>query len=152
MCVVSNTIEQNLISAPSVQAKTFKDVDGMSVGVVMSSTDDEFVDFIEKEYSIKVKRVYFDDTATQDVVMGKIDACVQSQTIALVIIQRLGADKVKVLLGSGLYLESAYPFAKAPEDDTLREMTNKTLGAMRKDGTLKGISEKWFDFDFTMKH
>lgn len=144
--------EQNLISAPSVQAKTFKDIDGMSVGVVMSSTDDEFIDFIEKEHNIKVKRVYFDDTATQDVVMGKVDACVQSQTIALEIIQRLGADKVKVLLGSGIYLESAYPFAKTPEGDALREMTNRTLEAMRKDGTLKAISEKWFDFDFTVKH
>ena len=144
--------EQNLMSAPSVQAKTFKDLDGLSIGMIPGSVDEEFVDRIEKENGIKVKRVYFDDTAMQDVVMGKVDACVQSQTIAIEAIRRFGADKIKVLMGSGVYFESAYPFAKTLEDDALLEMTNKTLEAMRKDGTLKGISEKWFDFDFTVKH
>ena len=97
--------------------------------MVPGSVDEEFIDNIEKEYSIKVKRVYFDDTAMQDVVMGKIDACVQSQTIALEAIRRFGADKIKVLIGSGIYFESAYPFARTPEGDALREMTNRTLEA-----------------------
>ena len=120
--------------------------------MVPGSVDEAFINSIEKEYSIKVKRVYFDDTAMQDVVMGKIDACVQSQTIALEAIRRFGADKIKVLIGSGTYFESAYPFAKTPEGDALREMTNRTLEAMKKDGTLRAISEKWFNFDFTVKH
>lgn len=144
--------EQNLMSAPSVQAKTFKDLDGMSIGMVPGSVDEEFVEKIQRENNIKVKKVYFDDTAIQDVVMGKVDACVQSQTIAIEAIQRFGADKIKVLIGSGIYFESAYPFAKTPEGDALREMTDKTLAAMKEDGTLKSISEKWFDFDFTVKH
>lgn len=144
--------EQNLMSSPSIQARTFKDLDGLRIGLVPGSVDEAFINSIEKEYSIKVKRVYFDDTAMQDVVMGKIDACVQSQTIALEAIRRFGADKIKVLIGSGTYFESAYPFAKTPEGDALREMTNRTLEAMKKDGTLRAISEKWFNFDFTVKH
>lgn len=84
------------------------------------SVDEEFIDRIEKENNVKIKRVYFDDTAMQDVVMGKIDACVQSQTIAIEAIQRFGADKIKVLIGGGLYFESAYPFAKTPQGDALR--------------------------------
>ena len=80
--------EQNLMSAPSVQAKTFKDLDGMSIGMVPGSVDEEFVEKIQRENNIKVKKVYFDDTAIQDVVMGKVDACVQSQTIAIEAIEK----------------------------------------------------------------
>ena len=144
--------EQNLMSRPETEAKTFKDLDGLTIGMVPGSVDEEFIDRIEKENNVKIKRVYFDDTAMQDVVMGKIDACVQSQTIAIEAIQRFGADKIKVLIGGGLYFESAYPFAKTPQGDALREATNKTLKAMREDGTLRRISEKWFDFDFTVTH
>lgn len=144
--------EQNLMSRPGIEAKTFKDLDGLTIGMVPGSVDEEFIDRIEKENNIKINRVYFDDTAMQDVVMGKIDACVQSQTIAIEAVQRFGADKIKVLIGGGLYFESAYPFAKTPEGDALREATNRTLKTMREDGTLRNISNKWFDFDFTVTH
>lgn len=144
--------EQNLMSRPAINAKTFKDLDGLSIGMVPGSVDEEFINRIEKENNIKIKRVYFDDTAMQDVIMGKIDACIQSQTIAIEALQRFGADKIKVLIGSGVYSESAYPFAKSSEGDALREATNKSLKAMKEDGTLRSISEKWFNFDFTVTH
>ena len=85
-----------------------------------------------------------------DRVIGGLNS--ESTGKALEAIRRFGADKIKVLIGSGVYFESAYPFAKTPEDDVLREMTNRTLEAMKKDGTLKTISEKWFNFDFTVKY
>lgn len=106
--------EQNLMSSPSIQAKTFKDLDGLRIGLVPGSVDEAFINGIEKEYSIKVKRVYFDDTAMQDVVMGKIDACVQSQTIAIEAIRRFGADKIKVLMAAGFTSRARTPSPGRP--------------------------------------
>ena len=141
--------EQILLSAPDKSVSSLKDLDGMSVGIVAGSVDEEVIDILEEQEGITMERVNFDDTAINDVVMGKVDCCVQATGIGMAAIERLGDDKIKILTGLGQYSESAYPFAKTDKGEELRELTNATLSEMREDGTLAEISNNWFDVDLT---
>lgn len=44
-----------------------------------------------------------------------------------------------------------YPFAKTDEGKELCGMVSKTIKEMKADGTLKKLSEKWFDTDITVQ-
>lgn len=48
-------------------------------------------------------------------------------------------------------LPICYPFIKTKENDARIQTINKTIKEMRKDGTLKKISEKWFGNDVSVK-
>lgn len=141
--------EHVLMSAPDLKAKTFKDLDGMSVGVVSSSLDDGVIDKIEKDAGIKMERIPYEDTARNDVIAKKVDLCIQPMGMAMDAAKRIGKDKIKVLMGTGQYSESAYPFAKSDDSAEFKELTNKAIKEMREDGTLKKLSMKWFDTDLT---
>lgn len=143
--------ESILLSAPDKKIESLKDLDGMSVGVVAGSMDAEILDILESEEGIKLERVDFDDTATNDVVMGKVDLSVQGMGIGVDAVERIGKDKIQILTGLGQFSESAYPFKKDDENaKAKKELLNKTLKEMREDGTLKEISEKWFKTDLTV--
>ena len=142
--------EENLLrSAPDVEAETYKDLDGMSIGLVSNSIDGEIVDGIEKESGIKMERIMFEDTARNDVIAKKIDVCVQPKGLAMDVLNSLGKDKIKVLMGTNTYSESAYPCAKTENGAEIKEIANKAIKEMREDGTLKELSMKWFNCDLT---
>lgn len=141
--------EQILLSAPDKTISSLKDLDGWSVAIVAGSSDADIADYIEEKEGVKLERINFDDTGTNDVIMGKVDASIQSRSIGVDAVDRIGEDKIKILTGVGLYSEGAYPFAKTERGDEIRELTNKTLEEMRADGTLGKISEKWFKVDLT---
>jgi putative amino-acid transport system substrate-binding protein len=46
-------------------------------------------------------------------------------------------------------IENAMPFKNNATGQALQEQVNASLAAMRKDGTLSAISQKWFDGDIT---
>ena len=48
-------------------------------------------------------------------------------------------------------IENALPFLKTPEKQAVLKKVDDALTAMRKDGTLTKISEKWFAADITSK-
>lgn len=48
-------------------------------------------------------------------------------------------------------IENALPFLKTPEKQALLKKVDDALTAMRKDGSLRQISEKWFASDITDK-
>ena len=143
--------ERILLSAPDKKIESLKDLDGMSVGVVAGSMDAEILDILESQEGIKLERVDFDDTATNDVVMGKVDLSIQGMGIGVDAVDRIGEDKIQILTGLGQFSESAYPFKKDDENaKAKKELVNKTLKEMREDGTLQKISEKWFKTDLTV--
>lgn len=143
--------EYVLLSRPDKNISSLKDLDGWSVGLCTGSTDIDVADDVEEKEGIKLERINFEDTATNDVVMGKIDLSIQGKTIATSIVNNVGEDKIKILTGVGLYSESAYPFTKTERGDDIKELTNKTLKEMKEDGTLGKISEKWLKVDVTQK-
>lgn len=142
--------EQNvLISGPNVEAETLKDLDGMTGGATQGSVDDKIYDQIEEENDITIERVYFSDTATNDVIAGNVDFSSQGMGAVKDMVEKIGEDKIKMLIGTGIYSEAAYPFQKSDDNKELIEMTNNTIKEMREDGTLSELSTKWFGIDIT---
>lgn len=141
--------EHILISAPDVEADTLADLDGMTGGATQGSVDDQVYDQLEEENDIAIERVYFNDTATNDVIAGNVDFSVQGQGTANDMMESIGEDKIKQLIGTGMFAETAYPFRKGESQDLI-DMTNQTIAEMREDGTLSELSEKWFNADFSV--
>ena len=55
-------------------------------------------------------------------------------------------------LGKTDILETnVYPFADTDEGKALSEEVSKAIDEMREDGTIKKLSEKWFDQDISEK-
>lgn len=97
-------------------------------------------------------RLYEDDNQTlMELVNGRVDAVLTDRIVGLNAIQKLkGGDKL-VLAGSVLRVEEM-GIAFNQKDTELLEKVNKLLEEMRKDGTMKAISAKWFDgSDITVK-
>lgn len=140
-----------LLSAPDKNISSLKDLDGWSVTIVAGSTMGSTVDYLEEKEGIKLDRVNFEESGTDDVIMGKVDLTIQSSSTGMNAVESIGADKIKILSGVGLYSENAYPFAKTERGDEIQELANKTLEEMRADGTLSKLSEKWFGMDLTEK-
>ncbi|MGI6080294.1 MAG: transporter substrate-binding domain-containing protein [Candidatus Avilachnospira sp.] len=138
-----------LMSSPDKNVSSLKDLDGMSIGVIVGSANEGIIQTLEEQEGIHLERVNFDDTAINDVVMGKVDLSIQGEGSAAEAVKNIGEDKIKVLIGLGQYSESGYPFAKTEEGDKNREIANETLKEMREDGTLAEISNKWFGVDMT---
>lgn len=144
--------EYVFLSSPDLNVESIKDLDGKSIGLVPSSAMVPVVENIEKEYGIKFKIVHYDDTATADVANGRVDLAIQNDMQAVNTVKDIGEDKIKILIGSGVYSETAYPFVKDNENAAeKRELVNKAIQELIKDGTAKEISEKWFGKDYTHK-
>ena len=47
--------------------------------------------------------------------------------------------------------QNAYPFTKTERGEELCKVVSKAIQEMREDGTLKKLSEKWFEMDITEK-
>ena len=60
-----------------------------------------------------------------------------------------GEYDLKIVGETGYYQQYAYPFPKTDEGKALCKEFDDALTAMKEDGTLKKISEKWFNMDIT---
>ena len=58
---------------------------------------------------------------------------------------------LKIIGQTGSYQEYGYPFLIGDEGEELCTVFDNALAEMKKDGTLKNISEKWFKMDITQK-
>lgn len=142
--------EYYLLSAPDVEINSFKDLDGMSIGLIPSSAMVPMMDEFQEKHGITLEYVNYDDTATHDVANGRVDLAIQNGTQAFNTVKKIGEDKIKVLTGLEEFAEMAWPFVKDNEEQAkIREMVDKTLDEMQADGTLAELSEKWFGADLT---
>ena len=109
------------------------------IGVVTGTT---FVNDVEG-MGAKV-RLYEDDNQTlMELINGRIDAVISDRVVAVNAMSKIKGGEQLELTGELLRKEQcAIAFQK---DDSLGAEVNEVLAAMREDGTLSGISEKWFD-------
>lgn len=103
-----------------------------------------------EEHGAGVEPLYLDNQAAalMSVVNGQADAAYVSRSAGYIAIHSL---KMNLEAHDAHYRHNpiCYSFKKTPEGDKAREEINKALDSMRKDGTLKKLSEKWFGTDFT---
>lgn len=129
---------------------TKKDLSGKKVGLQLgSSSEKALTDDKDTSGTLKEVKKYSDNTeALMDLSQGRIDAVVVDEVVGRYYISKkpgvyktLNEDFGKEDYGVGI----------RKTDKTFREELDKTLDAMKADGTADKISQKWFGKDITSK-
>ena len=129
--------------------KSLKDLNNKTVAAESGMNFYKSLDkFNNQGGNIKIKQYSDYNSIFSEVNLGRADALVEDRLAIMNTIKhsnyelQLAGDPIEKM-------ENAYPFLKTPSGKQKVEKINKTLKSMRDDGTLKKISEKWFDSDIT---
>ncbi|MDV6317551.1 amino acid ABC transporter substrate-binding protein [Chromohalobacter sp. HP20-39] len=123
-----------------------EDLKGKTVAVNLGSNYEELLRELPYADDIEIKT--YESNIEQDVALGRADAFVMDRISATQVIK----DKPLPLELAGQpfsRIENALPFRDDKAGHALRDRVNAALEALRDDGTLKQISEKWFGTDVT---
>ncbi len=122
------------------------DLAGKTVAVNLGSNFEQLLRKYDTEGKINVKT--YDTGIEHDVALGRADAFVMDRISTLQLIKETGLPLQ--LAGQPFEtIENAWPFVNNEKGQRLQKEVNQALKAMREDGTLAKISEKWFDGDIT---
>ncbi|MFB2888222.1 amino acid ABC transporter substrate-binding protein [Aeromonas veronii] len=125
-----------------------KDLEGKKVAVNLGSNFEELLRKNDPNKKIDIRT--YDSAFEQDVALGRIDAFVMDRVSTAQLIKE---SKLPLQQAGAPFetIENALPFLKTPEKQALLKKVDEALTAMRKDGSLRQISEKWFASDITDK-
>lgn len=140
--------EQIVVVLKDSPIKTLEDLKGKIVGVQNGSTSLEAFKKDKNIYdNVKEVKLYADNVAALlDEREKRVDAVVVDSVVGRYYIASKG-DTYRVLDQNFGKEDFAVGFAK--NNTELADKVNKALDELRKDGTLKKISEKWFGADVT---
>lgn len=125
-----------------------EDLAGKTVAVNLGSNFEQVLRSYDKDGKINIKT--YDAGIEQDVALGRSDAFVMDRLSALQIIKQTNLPLQ--LAGEPFEtIENAWPFVNNEKGKQMQGEVNQALDAMRADGTLAKISEKWFGADITKK-
>jgi putative amino-acid transport system substrate-binding protein len=128
--------------------KGIEDLEGKTVAVNLGSNFEQLLRSYDKDGKINVKT--YDTGIEHDVALGRADAFVMDRLSALELIKKTGLPLQ--LAGQPFEtIENAWPFVDNDNGKKLQAEVNEALAAMRADGTLESISQKWFGADITQK-
>jgi polar amino acid transport system substrate-binding protein len=140
---------QVIITLADSKINSKADLKDMRVGAQNQSSA---VDAVSKEAellkSFKDGKIYTFETnndALMDLEAKRVDAVVADEILVRYYINKKGADKYKILKDD--FGSETYGVAVRKTDTVLLEKVNKAFEDMKKDGTAKTISEKWFGQD-----
>lgn len=130
--------------------KTLDDLKGKKVGCWLGGNGEKTLREINEKHALDLDIVTYDGVAMEnEALLGRIDAFWQGEVKTKTVIKE--QDLALVQLNQKLVYETnAYPFRKDDTGKALSEMAAKTIKEMREDGTLKALSEKWFEIDTTV--
>jgi len=123
-----------------------EDLKGKKVAVNLGSNFEQVLREFDTNNEINI--VTYDSGLEQDVALGRMDAYVMDRVSSVQLIEKSGLPLQ--LAGKPFEkIENGMPFLNKPAQIALRDAVNKTLAAMRADGKLAEISNKWFGSDIT---
>lgn len=123
------------------------DLAGKKVGVSLGSNYEQLLKKLDIKSVINIIP-YDGEGHKQDTILKRIDAYVEDKTSAIEAIKKYNLPLKPV--GKSLNpLKNAFPFMKNQRGDTLLKGVDKAILTLRENGTLKSISQKWFNFDIT---
>ncbi|MBP2032672.1 ABC-type amino acid transport substrate-binding protein [Clostridium algifaecis] len=129
--------------------KSLKDLNGKTVAVESGMN---FYKAIEKYNSqggsVKIKQYSDYNSIFSEVNLGRADALVEDKLAIMDTIKRSNYN-LQLAEQPIEKMQNAFPMLKNDQNKQKIEKINKTLKAMKQDGTLKKISEKWFGSDIT---
>ena len=140
----------NLIVNPNSKIKTMEDLNGKSV-VPIESTDGRYVafrDWQKKHPNVKIK---MEASSTQPTFTDMIQQ-VHDGTYDAVYLSKDQFDGVKDSLGYPMKVTDAVDgrdtvFLLNKKNQDAQQQVNKSIEALTKDGTLAGLTKKWFKQD-----
>lgn len=130
--------------------KKIKELDGMDVGYSNGSNGKNLFEQIEKDYDIELNiTAYEGDALIQALSTGKImGVIVPGAPYAYKF--KNGILDFEFIEESIVYGAKGYPFRKNDEEaEKKRKFVEEAFEELRENGTLKELSEKWYDEDFT---
>lgn len=132
--------------------KSLKDLNGKTVAVESGMNFYKAIEKYNKQGgSVKLKQYSDYNSIFSEVNLGRADALLEDKLAIMDTIKRSNYNLQ--LAGEPIEkMENAFPMLKNDANKEKIAKINSALKAMRKDGTLKKISEKWFDADITSKN
>ena len=126
--------------------KGIGDLAGKTVAVNLGSNFEQLLRDYDKDGKINIKT--YDTGIEHDVALGRADAFVMDRLSVLETIEKTGLPLQ--LAGKPFEtIENAWPFLNNEKGQKLQAEVNQALAAIRADGTLSTISNKWFGTDIT---
>ena len=134
--------------------KSIKDLIDKKVGLPLGTNFEELIKKIQKEElnNAKINFIYYDTGGSKelDVVLKRTDAFIQDRLSAIELIRNKGLP-LKVAGKPISIMENAFVFLKDKKGKKLLKDVNKALKHLKKNGTLKKISLKWFKEDISTR-
>ncbi|MEX1236512.1 MAG: amino acid ABC transporter substrate-binding protein [Roseovarius sp.] len=123
-----------------------EDLRGQSVAVNLGSNFEQLLRDLPYADEIDIRT--YESNIEQDVALGRVDAFVMDRVSSAQVIQE---SPLPLELAGEPFSEirNALPFRDTEDGRTLRDRVNEALATLKEDGTLTGISEKWFGVDIT---
>ncbi|MBL3558529.1 MULTISPECIES: amino acid ABC transporter substrate-binding protein [Marinobacter] len=123
-----------------------EDLKGKTVAVNLGSNFEALLR--ELPYADQIEIKTYDSNLERDTALGRVDAFVMDRVSASQIIKE---KPLPLELAGPTFsqITNAYPFRDNEAGRAMRDEVNKALAALRDDGTLASISEKWFGTDIT---
>lgn len=119
---------------------------GKSVAVNLGSNFEQLLRELPNASEIDIRT--YESNIEQDTALGRVDAFVMDRVSSAQAIKESG---LPLQLAGEPFSEirNALPFRNDEAGRALRDKVDAALGQMAEDGTLTGISRKWFDIDIT---
>ena len=127
--------------------KSFDDLKGLTTANSVGSTYAQ----MGEEYGATVVNVPTLGETMELVLNGTADATINANTSVQDYFNTTGTTELKVAAVDEETTEYAIPLKKGEDNDTLREAINKAIAAMKADGTLTELSNKYFGADITQE-
>ncbi|PCF96481.1 amino acid ABC transporter substrate-binding protein [Vreelandella nigrificans] len=123
-----------------------EDLSGKSVAVNLGSNYEQLLR--EQPHADEIDIRTYESNIEQDVALGRVDAFVMDRVSATQVISERGLPLE--LAGQPFStIENALPFRDDEAGREQRDRVDAALAELRENGTLREISEKWFNIDIT---
>lgn len=128
---------------------SLEDLKGKKIGVGLGTNYAQIIKAFDTNNEIEV--ISYEGNGFQnDVKLKRIDAYIEDRTSAVESIKKANLP-LKIVGEPIKVLVNAFPFLKDAKNEKLLADVNGALKALRDEGKLKVISEKWFNTDITTK-
>ena len=123
-----------------------EDLRGRTVAVNLGSNFEQLLR--ELPYADEIDIRTYESNIEQDTALGRVDAFVMDRVSSAQVIQE---SPLPLQLAGQPFSEirNALPFSDTDQGQALRDRVDAALTALKENGTLTEISQKWFDSDIT---
>lgn len=130
---------------------SIEDMKGKTIGVGLGGNSEKSIRRMNEEYNLGLNIITYDSAVNvaSEVVNGRIDAQFVGTTASLSTIKD-GNLPLKIFDPGYVVEINQYPFARTEASAAKIKAVNEALDAMKKDGTLEKLSQKWFSIDVTV--